>query len=202
MESLNGAHPTGAGAPASNGGPPAGVDLAAAERAVRMLMRALAIDGSSPGLRDTPARAARAFAELTTPRPFRATTFPNDGDADALVVVRDITFHSLCEHHLLPFFGRAHVGYVPGERILGLSKLPRLVEACARRPQVQERLTAEIAHWLEWQLEPRGVGVVVEATHLCMAARGVGQAATTLTQVVRGAMCDPAMRAELRPGAG
>src|SRR3712207_9278438 len=105
---------------------------------------------------------ARMYAELLTPAPFSPTTFPNDGDYDELVVATGIPFHSVCEHHLLPFVGVAHVGYLPGDRILGLSKLARVVELFAHGTQVQERLTKQIADWLDLQLRPRGVGVVIE----------------------------------------
>ena len=117
---------------------------------------------------------ARAYAEMFSPRPFDLTTFPNDAGYDELIIARSIPVHSVCEHHLLPFVGVAHVGYLPGERILGLSKLARVVELFARRPQVQERLTQQIADWLQDHVAPRGVGVVVEAEHLCMTVRGVG----------------------------
>ena len=116
---------------------------------------------------------AAAYAEMLTPAPFDLTTFPNDEGYDELVLARSIPVHSVCEHHLLPFVGVAHVGYLPGERILGLSKLARVVELFARRPQVQERLTTQVADWLQDHLAPRGVGVVIEAEHLCMTLRGV-----------------------------
>jgi len=179
--------------------PPAGgVDHDRAERAVAELLDALGVDLTAEARRETPRRVASAFAELLTPEPFRATTFPNDGGYDELVVVSDIAFSSLCEHHLLPFVGVAHVAYLPGERIVGLSKLPRVVEHWARRPQVQERLTAEVADWLEDELRPRGVGVVIEATHMCMSLRGVRQpGATTTTSAVRGRLReDPRTRQE------
>jgi len=179
--------------------PPAGgVDHDRAERAVAELLDALGVDLTAEARRETPRRVAGAFAELLTPEPFRATTFPNDGGYDELVVVSDIAFSSLCEHHLLPFVGVAHVAYLPGERIVGLSKLPRVVEHWARRPQVQERLTAEVADWLEDELRPRGVGVVIEATHMCMSLRGVRQpGATTTTSAVRGRLReDPRTRQE------
>src|SRR5215217_2834270 len=150
-----------------------GLDLQAAESAAHDLLRALGADPNEESLRETPRRMAAAYAELLTPEPFTATTFPNDGDYDELVVVRDIPFHSLCEHHLLPFVGVAHVGYLPGERIVGLSKLGRVVDFYARRVQVQERLTTQVARWLCDTLEPRGVGVVIQAEHLCMSLRGV-----------------------------
>ena len=178
--------------------PAGGVDRDRAERAVAELLDALGVDLTAEARRETPRRVAGALAELLTPEPFRATTFPNDGGYDELVVVSDIAFSSLCEHHLLPFVGVAHVAYLPGERIVGLSKLPRVVEHWARRPQVQERLTAEVADWLEDELRPRGVGVVIEATHMCMSLRGVRQpGATTTTSAVRGRLReDPRTRQE------
>ena len=128
---------------------------------------------------------------LVPPSPFTATTFPNDGGYDQLVVARDIPFHSLCEHHLLPFVGIAHVAYLPGERIVGLSKLARVVEWFARSLQVQERLTTQVADWLERELAPQGVGVVLEAEHLCMSLRGVQKpGATTVTSALHGAIRD------------
>ncbi|WP_217913969.1 GTP cyclohydrolase I FolE [Miltoncostaea marina] len=161
-----------------------------AERAVADLLDALGVDRAAEGLADTPRRVAGALRELLRPVPFRATTFPNEG-YDELVVVSGIAFASLCEHHLLPFTGVAHVAYLPGERIIGLSKLPRLVEHRARRPQVQERLTAEIADWLQDELRPAGVGVVLEATHSCMGLRGVRQpGAVTTTSALRGRVRD------------
>ena len=163
------------------------VDLAAAERAARDLLLALGCDLSAESTRDTPRRMAGAYAELLTPQPFAATTFPNDEGYDELVVARGIPFHSLCEHHLLPFHGVAHVGYLPGERILGLSKLARVVDLFARRLQVQERLTAQIAGWLTDHLAPKGVGVVLEAEHLCMSLRGVQKpGARTITSALHG----------------
>jgi GTP cyclohydrolase I len=167
-----------------------GTGHGAAERAVEDLLRALGVDPGAEGLRETPRRVAAALRELLTPAPFRVTTFPNDG-YDELVVVSDIAFSSLCEHHLLPFWGVAHVAYLPGERVVGLSKLPRLVEHRARRLQVQERLTVEVADWLERELRARGVGVVVEATHMCMSLRGVRQpGARTVTSALRGRVRD------------
>ena len=163
------------------------VDLPAAERAAHDLLAALGIDLIGESLRDTPGRMARMYAELLTPAPFNPTTFPNDAGYDELVVVAGIPFHSLCEHHLLPFSGVAHVGYLPGERIIGLSKLARVVELFARNLQVQERLTAQVADWLDAHLEPKGVGVVLEAEHLCMAMRGIRKPGSrTTTSAVRG----------------
>ena len=138
--------------------PGTGIDLAAAERAASDLLTALGADLGDESLSGTPRRIARLYGELLTPAQFNATTFPNDGGYDELVVARDIPFHSLCEHHLLPFVGVAHVGYLPGERIIGLSKLARVVEYFARSLQVQERLTTQVAGWLERELEPKGVG--------------------------------------------
>jgi GTP cyclohydrolase I len=163
------------------------VDLAAAERAVADLLRALGKDPASEHLADTPARVARSYAELLSPREFRLTTFPNDEGYDEMVVARSIPVQSLCEHHLLPFHGVAHVGYLPGERILGLSKLARVVELFARDLQVQERLTKQVANWLQEHLRPKGVGVVVEAQHMCMSLRGVrAPEAVTVTSAVHG----------------
>jgi GTP cyclohydrolase I len=169
------------------------VDVAAATVASRDLLLALGADLTDPSLVDTPRRMAAAYAELLTPRPFDLTTFPNDEGYDELVLARAIPFASLCEHHLLPFLGTAHVGYIPGERILGLSKLARVVEHFARRLQVQERLTVQVARWLQEQLEPRGVGVVIEAEHLCMSMRGVRvPGSRTTTSSVHGILRDDA----------
>jgi GTP cyclohydrolase I len=163
------------------------VDLDAAEQAVRDLLVAFGRDPQGEHLADTPGRVARAFAEMLTPRPFDLTTFPNDESYDELVLARDIPFQSLCQHHLLPFHGVAHVGYIPGDRILGLSKLARVVERFASDLQVQERLTQQIADWLHTHVAPKGIGVVLEAEHLCMSLRGVrAHGARTLTSAVRG----------------
>jgi GTP cyclohydrolase I len=170
---------------------PRGVDRPAAERAANHLLVALGADLSAEGLRDTPRRIAALYDELLTPAPFDATTFPNDGGYDELVVARAIPFHSLCEHHLLPFIGVAHVGYLPGEQILGLSKLARVVDYFARSLQLQERLTIQIAGWLQRKLEPKGVGVVLEAEHLCMSLRGVRKSgASTVTSALHGLVRD------------
>src|SRR4051812_15868388 len=136
---------------------------------------------------------AKLYRELLTPASFEPTTFPNDDGYDELVVATQIPFHSLCEHHLLPFVGVAHVGYLPGDRIIGLSKLARVVELFARNLQVQERLTTQIAGWLRDQLEPKGVGVVLEAEHLCMSLRGVQKpGARTITSSLHGLVRDDA----------
>jgi GTP cyclohydrolase I len=167
------------------------VDPVAAETAASDLLTALGADLEDETLRETPRRIASLYAELLTPAPFDATTFPNDDGYDELVVARAIPFHSLCEHHLLPFVGVAHVGYIPGERIVGLSKLARVVDFFARSLQVQERLTTQVAGWLECELQPKGVGVVLEAEHLCMSLRGVQkQGATTVTSALHGLVRD------------
>ncbi len=167
------------------------LDTDAAEEAAADLLTALGVDTTSESLAGTPRRIARMYAELLSPTPFNATTFPNDGDYDELVVAREIPFHSLCEHHLLPFVGVAHVAYLPGERILGLSKLARVVDYFARSLQVQERLTTQVADWIQPELEPMGVGVVSEAEHLCMSLRGVHKhGATTVTSSLQGLVRD------------
>ena len=168
----------------------ADIDLPAAERAVADLLLAL---GQEPDehTADTPRRVAAAYAELLTPRPFNPTTFANDEGYDELVLARDIPFHSLCQHHMLPFKGVAHVGYLPGDRILGLSKLARVVELFARGLQVQERLTKQVADWLQEHLAPKGVGVVLEAEHLCMSLRGVqADGSRTVTSALHGLLRD------------
>ena len=180
------------------------IDLPAAERAVTDLLAALGQDLADEHTKDTPRRVAAAYAELLAPRSFNLTTFPNDEHYDELVLARDIPFHSLCRHHMLPFTGVAHVGYLPGERILGLSKLARVVELFARGLQVQERLTKQVADWLQEQLEPKGVGVVLEAEHLCMSLRGVrATGSRTVTSTVHGLLReDPRSRAEFFSLAG
>jgi GTP cyclohydrolase IA len=167
------------------------IDLQAAEQAAADLLVALGADLSDDGVHETPRRMAAAYAELLTPQPFRPTTFANDEGYDELVVARSIPFHSLCMHHLLPFHGVAHIGYLPGERILGLSKFARVVELFARDLQIQERLTTQIANWLQEHLEPKGVGVVLEAEHMCMSLRGVQKfGARTVTSALHGLVRD------------
>ncbi|TQJ92376.1 GTP cyclohydrolase I FolE [Streptomyces sp. SLBN-31] len=162
-------------------------DLAAAEQAAGQFLRALGISTDSESLRGTPGRMTRAYAELFSPRSFDLTTFPNDEGYDELVLARNIPLRSVCEHHLLPFVGTAHIGYLPGRRILGLSKLARILEHFACRPQVQERLTKQVADWLQNQLQPKGVGVVIEAEHTCMTLRGVqATGTTTMTSTLLG----------------
>lgn len=173
-------------------------DLAAAEKAAADFLTALDIAVDGEEMFGTPGRMARAYAEMLSPRPFDLTTFPNDEGYDELVLARDIPVQSVCAHHLLPFVGVAHVGYLPAGRILGLSKLARVVEMFARRPQVQERLTQQVADWLQEQLSPGGVGVVIEAEHMCMSLRGVRAAGSlTTTSALKGRVRDdPATRSE------
>jgi GTP cyclohydrolase I len=178
--------------------PSTAIDLARAERAVADLLAALGQDPSSAHLADTPRRVAAGYAELLTAKPFTATTFPNDEGYDELVLARAIPFASLCQHHLLPFVGVAHVGYLPAGHVLGLSKLARVVELFARRLQLQERLTTQVADWLQAHLAPKGVGVVLEAEHLCMSLRGVrAGGARTVTSALHGLLrTDPRSRQE------
>jgi GTP cyclohydrolase IA len=172
------------------------------EGLVTTLLKELGEDPGRNGLERTPARVARAFRFLTGGYEQEPATILNDAlfqvSYDEMVLVKDIDFYSLCEHHLLPFFGRVHVAYIPNGKIVGLSKLPRLVEMFSRRLQVQERLTTEIAGTIESVLAPRGVGVVVEAIHLCMMMRGIEkQNAFAITSSMRGAFnADPKTRAE------
>src|SRR4051794_40635340 len=168
-----------------------GIDLVAAEAAAADLLVALGLDLAEESTADTPRRMAKAFAEMLTPPEFEMTTFPNDEGYDQLVLVQDIPVQSLCEHHMLPFVGVAHVGYLPAERILGLSKLARVVDLFARSLQVQERLTTQIAAWLQGELAPKGVGVVIEAEHLCMSLRGIQKpGVTTVTSALHGLVRD------------
>ncbi len=180
------------------GGPASSIDLAAVEHAASQLLTALGLSTESESLSGTPRRMAKAYAEFFSPRPFVLTTFPNEEEYDAIVVARAIPLRSVCEHHLLPFTGVAHVGYLPGERIVGLSKLARVVEHFACRPQVQERLTTQVARWMQEHLSPRGVGVVIEAEHTCMTLRGVRAAGSnTVTSSLQGLLrTDPRSRQE------
>ena len=175
-----------------------GTDMRAAEDAAAAFLEALGLDLDDESLRDTPRRMAQAYAELFTAPAFNLTTFPNDEGYDELVLARDIPIRSVCEHHLMPFVGVAHVGYLPGARILGLSKLARVVDLFAHGPQVQERLTKQVADWLARHLKPRGIGVVIEAEHLCMTLRGVqAVGARTVTSTMLGVLRDdPRSRAE------
>lgn len=175
------------------------VDRDAAMGAVADLLTALGYEPAQGDLVETPRRVADALIELLTPEPFEMTTFPNDDGYDEPVVVGGIPFVSLCRHHLLPFRGTATVGYLPDARLVGLSKLARVVAHHARGLQVQEALTVQIARTLEGALAPRGVAVVVEAEHLCMSMRGVrATGAATTTTDFRGAFAhDPALRARI-----
>lgn len=174
------------------------IDPGAAAQAAADLLTALGLDLTDENLVETPRRMAQALIEMTSGSDFELTTFPNDEDYDELVLVRDIPLQSVCEHHMLPFVGIAHVGYLPGERILGLSKFARMVDLHARRPQTQERLTKRIADHLQRELAPRGVGVVIEAEHTCMSLRGARAAgARTTTSALFGQLRDdPRSRAE------
>ncbi|MFZ2227604.1 MAG: GTP cyclohydrolase I FolE [Candidatus Nanopelagicaceae bacterium] len=175
-------------------------DQGRAERAITELLLAFGEDPEREGLRDTPRRVASAFAEnfaglWQSPEDVLTTTF--DIGHEELVIIKDIEVYSHCEHHLTPFHGVAHVGYIPSGRITGLSKIARLVDLFARRPQVQERMTTQIADALVEILQPAGVIVIVECEHLCMSMRGVRKAeARTVTSAVRGILRDPATRAE------
>ncbi len=167
-----------------------GVDLARIEHAVQEIIAAIAEDGSREGLRDTPARVARMYAELfdglrIDPKDYLSVTF--DASHEEMVILRDIPFYSICEHHFMPFHGVAAVGYIPQGRVVGVSKLARLVEGYARRPQLQERLTGQVADAMMEVLEPDGVAVVIEAEHLCMTQRGVRKPGSRMvTSATRG----------------
>jgi GTP cyclohydrolase IA len=169
---------------------PATVDLARITRAVREILAAVGEDPDREGLLETPARVARMYAEMFSglhadPREYLQKFFTEQ--YDEVVLVRDISFCSMCEHHLLPFIGKAHIGYVPNGKVIGLSKLARVVEAVSRRPQVQERMTEEIANLLESELGAKGVGVVIEASHSCMTIRGVRKPGSLcLTSAMKG----------------
>lgn len=174
------------------------IDLPAAERAAAQLLVALGQPVDSDGMAETPRRMARAYAEMLTSDSFDFTTFANSEGYDELVLVQDIPVRSVCEHHMLPLVGVAHLGYLPADRILGLSKLARLVEFYSHRAQTQERLTQQIAAHLQRHLDPRGVGVVIEAEHTCMSLRGVRAAGTrTATSALLGTLrTNPSSRAE------
>jgi GTP cyclohydrolase I len=162
------------------------------------MLRALGLPIDDEDMAETPRRLVQAYAELLSPEPFEMTTFPNSEGYDEMVLVRDIPVRSLCEHHMLPFVGVAHVGYLPADRIVGLSKLARTVDHFARRVQTQERLTSQVADHLRQQLAPHGVGVVIEAEHTCMSVRGArAEGSSTVTARLLGRLReDPASRAE------
>jgi len=164
-----------------------------ATRAAADMLAALGLPVDEDGMRETPGRLVRAYAELLRPEPFRMTTFPNDEGYDELVLVRDVPVRSLCEHHMLPFVGVAHVGYLPSTRVVGLSKLARTVDLHSRGVQTQERLTTRVADHLQRALDPLGVGVVVEAEHTCMSLRGARAEGTrTVTARLLGRLRDDA----------
>lgn len=174
------------------------VDREAVTEAAATLLATLGLDLADENLVETPRRMADALIEMTHGPEFDLTTFANHEEYDELVVVSDIPVQSLCEHHVLPFVGVAHVGYLPGERILGLSKFARMVDFHARRPQTQERLTKAVADHLQEVLAPRGVGVVIQAEHTCMSLRGARTPGTrTTTSTLFGLLRDdPRSRAE------
>jgi GTP cyclohydrolase I len=178
------------------------VDMQRLENAVREILAAVGEDPNREGLLETPARVARMYAELFSglhdePRVHLQKVFTEK--YDEVVVVRDISFNSMCEHHLLPFMGKAHIGYIPNGKVLGLSKLARVVESISHRPQVQERMTEEIASLMESELDAKAVGVVVEATHSCMTMRGVRKPGSLcVTSAMKGLFrTNPSSRAEI-----
>jgi GTP cyclohydrolase IA len=196
------AHPRRSSSHARNGTATNAIDSARIEAAVREILFAVGEDPDREGLQETPARVARMYAELFSglhgdPRQLLAKTFTQK--YDEMVLERDIEFASTCEHHLLPFFGKAHIAYLPAGKIVGLSKLARVVEVLAHRPQVQERMTEELADLLMEELEPRGVGVILEASHTCMTIRGVRKpGALCTTSAMRGVFREnQATRSEL-----
>lgn len=152
-----------------------------AEQAVAELLEGLGLDPASERLRDTPRRVVATLRALIEREPMPPVTFLPGEDYNGVVELRDIPFHSLCEHHLLPFRGVAHISYLPGDRVVGISTLPRVVDHFAHGLQMQERLTEDIAGWLDAELEPRSLEVVLEAEHLCMSLRGIGSPGTRLT---------------------
>ena len=170
--------------------PSSRANMQAIERAVRTILEGIGEDPDRPGLCDTPGRVARMYTELFAglfedPAQYLDVHFPEQ--YDEMVVLRDIPFYSMCEHHLLPFMGKAHVAYLPCGKVVGVSKLARVVESCAHRPQVQERLTVQIADLLMEKLDARGAGVIIEATHTCMTIRGVRKPGSLMvTSAMRG----------------
>jgi GTP cyclohydrolase I len=184
-------------------GTSASIDIARIEAAVRELLAAIGEDPARAGLSETPQRFAQAYAEFfaglaVDPQVHLAESVGVDADTSELVLLRDIEFRSICEHHLLPFIGVAHLAYLPGDRIVGLGRLPRVVDTLSSRPQLQERLTEEIADALQTGLAPRGVLVVLDAVHSCVSARGTRQTgSSTVTMASRGELREPAARAEI-----
>jgi len=168
---------------------------------MRAIMKTLQMDDSDANYAETPERVARMYLEMfhglfegSEPR---VTTFPNEEGYDHMVIEREIPFYSMCAHHFVPFYGHAHIGYIPNDTIVGLSKLPRVLEFYAKRPQLQERLTKQVAEYLWHRLEPRGVMIVIEARHLCVEMRGVKKpGAMTTTSAIRGCFSDRKVREE------
>src|SRR5262245_20591968 len=187
---------------------PPSFDRDASERAVASLIRSLGLDPEAePELKQTPSRVAALYAEifagLDPQSEPELATFPKPGGAgEELVMVRDMPFYSLCIHHFVPFFGRAHVAYLPGSKLLGISGMARVLEHYARRPQLQERIGAQVAEHLERVLARRGVAVILEARHLCMEMRGIRKPGWVETRTLRGALADPAWVATLPTGRG
>lgn len=176
--------------------PPPGFDRQAVEEALERLIRALGLDpGTEPELAETPARVGslyeEIFAGLAPENEPELATFARESGSGELVVVRDIPFYSLCVHHFVPFFGHAHVAFLPDAKLLGISGVARVLEHYARRPQLQERVTAQVADHLERALAPRGVAVMLEARHLCMEMRGIRKPGRVETRIVRGALAEP-----------
>ncbi len=163
------------------------IDKEKIKESIRLFLEGIGEDPNREGLRETPERVAKMWEEFESLRNFNMKLFEEFGDYNEMVLVKDITFYSLCEHHLLPFFGKVHIAYIPNGVICGLSKLVRTVRAFALRPQVQERLTEEIADFIQKELNPKGVGVVLTAEHLCMSMRGVmSPGHITVTSALRG----------------
>jgi GTP cyclohydrolase I len=183
-------------------------DLDATREAIAELIRSIGLDPrTEPELLETPDRVARLYGEIFSGLDPSAepelVTFPRPkGAGDELVMVRDLPFYSLCIHHWVPFFGRAHVAYLPGERLIGISGPPRVLEHYARRPQLQERLGAQLADHLERVLQPRGIAVILEARHLCMEMRGIRTTGSVETRIVRGALADSAWAGALPASQG
>lgn len=163
------------------------------ENAIREILLAIGEDIHRPGLIETPERISRMLSEMLQPDDYRITTFPNEEHYDQFIICKDILFYSVCEHHVLPFFGKVTIGYLPNDKLIGLSKLVRLIQHRAARLQIQERMTQEIANTLEHTLKPQGIGVIIEAEHLCISARGAKMPGhKTITSAMRGALLDNA----------
>ena len=160
-------------------------------KAVQTLLKMIGQDTEREGLKDTPKRYVKFLKEFCNPEPFNMTTFENEGSTNEMIIVSNIPFFSLCEHHLAPFFGTASIAYIPNDKIVGLSKLPRTLDMFSRRPQNQERITQQVADYLMEQLQPKGVAVVIKARHLCVEMRGVKKHDTyTTTSSMKGVFYD------------